>query len=114
MPEMKTQQVQSPCPFCGKPVSIKDGSENLVLFVCETGSDCIGSGLVVSATKSNLDQAIGVWNRRVSLPEQTALADAAKLLLEHWETARIDSKIMKLGLNGEPRAMLRALSNGEV
>lgn len=66
------KQELRPCPFCGGPVTIEDRGDNLLAFLCEPTSPCIGSGFGQYAMAEKRDSAIATWNRRV--PRSTSSA----------------------------------------
>jgi hypothetical protein len=55
------------CPFCGSKVELQSAntlSNQLMVFACETGSICRGSGLGIYILKDKISEAIDVWNTR--------------------------------------------------
>ena len=52
-----------PCPFCGGDVSLVEKG-NLLVFLCEPSSPCIGSGLGNYGMASKRETAIETWNTR--------------------------------------------------
>lgn len=51
------------CPFCQGPVTLVEKG-NLIVFLCEPSSPCVGSGLGNYGLASKRDSVIATWNRR--------------------------------------------------
>ena len=52
------------CPFCKFTVTLVPFSKGFVKIICEKGSLCDGSGLVMIINKDLMDKSIEVWNTR--------------------------------------------------
>ena len=96
-----------PCPFCGGE-AVVDGTtwrasdgEEVCWISCRS---CNGSSPADTPA-----EAIAAWNRRAETATPT-VAEAARALLEAVWRAQIDLTILRLALNGEPCAALRALA----
>ncbi len=54
----------APCPFCGMAVQLQRLPSGLVNFLCQEGSTCRGSGLIICCHDNQLEAALTAWNHR--------------------------------------------------
>lgn len=59
-----TDKHMKSCPFCKSTVTLVPFSKGFVKIICEKGSLCDGSGLVMIINKDLMDKSIEVWNTR--------------------------------------------------